>query len=254
MYFLYRDALPNMIEEARAAISDGFSCIYLKVGLDPTDDIQTVRALRDALGPDTRIRIDANEMWSPGMAVRVIRQLEDCDLEFVEQPVLRQDVEGLAAVRRRVRTPIAADQAARTVHDLLRVIRLDAADVVCSDPGSAGGIGAARKHAAIAEAAGLPMFVHSNVEIGIGTAAAAHLAAAFPNCSYPSQTEYQFVRHGDVLAEPLTLESGHLVVPEGPGLGVEVDAERVNELAEITRASIVREKLVLSGSGLLPGP
>ncbi len=178
-----------------------------------------------------QIRVDANERWSPGMAVRVIKQLEDLDLEFVEQPVLAQDIQGMATVRQRCHTPIAADQSSRTSHQLLRVIQANAADVVCSDPGSAGGIAAARRSAAIAEAAGLPFVVHSNVEAGIGTAAAVHLAAACANCTYANQTEYQFASE-DVLKERLVLNGGSIAVPDGPGLGVTVDVDAVAALAE----------------------
>jgi L-alanine-DL-glutamate epimerase-like enolase superfamily enzyme len=156
--------------------------------------------------------------------------MADFDLEFVEQPVMAQDVAGLAMVRRRSNTPIAADQASRTTHQVLQIIRADAADIVQSDPGSAGGMGAARKAAAIAETAGLPFVVHSNVEAGIGTAAAVHLGAACVNCSYANQTEYQFASL-DVLKEPLRLEAGSIRVPDGPGLGVDVDEDVVQALA-----------------------
>lgn len=238
MYFLYWDELEASLAEARRAVADGFSCLYVKVGMDnPHEEIERIRSLRDAVGKDVQIRIDANERWSPGMAVRFIRQLEDLDLEFVEQPVLAQDVESLAMVRRRSRTPIAADQASRTTHQVLRIIRAEAADIVSSDPGSAGGMTAARKAAAIAETAGLPFIVHSNVEAGIGTAAAVHLGAACVNCSYANQTEYQFAS-ADILTERLRIEQGAIRVPDEPGLGVDVDEDAVEQLAEAFHHSL----------------
>jgi L-alanine-DL-glutamate epimerase-like enolase superfamily enzyme len=233
MYFLYRDELSRTVSEAKRAVEAGFETLYTKVGVDPPEeDIERLTALRDAVGPRIQIRVDANETWSVAKAVRVIRQLEHLDLEFVEQPVLAQDLEGMATVRSRCRTPIAADQSARTIHQMLEVVRYRAADVVCSDPGSAGGISAARKHAAIAEAAGLPMFIHSNVELGVGTAALVHLAASFVNCTYASQTEYQFVRDADVLVEPLTIAGGSIGVPTAPGLGIDVNEDAAMALAE----------------------
>jgi L-alanine-DL-glutamate epimerase-like enolase superfamily enzyme len=237
MYFLYWDEIDSTIAEARAAVADGFNTLYIKVGVEaPGDEVERIRAVRAAVGDRVQIRVDANERWSPGMAVRVIKQLEDLDLEFVEQPVLAQDIDGLATVRQRCRTPIAADQSSRTTHQLLRVIRANAADVVSSDPGGAGGIAAARRGAAIAEAAGLPFVVHSNVEAGIGTAAAVHLGAACANCTYANQTEYQFAAR-DVLDHRLELRGGAIAVPDGPGLGVSVSADAVAALAEEFHAS-----------------
>lgn len=237
MYFLYWDVIDATIAEARAAVADGFTSLYIKVGVEePGEEIERIRAVREAVGDKVQIRIDANERWSPGMAVRFIKQLEDLDLEFVEQPCLAQDITGMATVRQRCRTPIAADQSSRTSHQLLRVIGANAADIVCSDPGGAGGIAAARRSAAIAEAAGLPFVVHSNVEAGIGTAAAVHLAAACVNCTYANQTEYQFAAR-DVLDQRLVLSGGSIAVPDGPGLGVTVNEDAVAALAEEFRRS-----------------
>jgi L-alanine-DL-glutamate epimerase-like enolase superfamily enzyme len=242
MYFLYWDEIDSTIAEAQAAVADGFTSLYIKVGVEaPGEEVERIRAVRAAVGDRVQIRVDANERWSPGMAVRVIKQLEDLDLEFVEQPVLAQDIEGLATVRQRCRTPIAADQSSRTTHQLLRVIQANAADIVSSDPGGAGGIGAARRSAAIAEAAGLPFVVHSNVEAGIGTAAAVHLAAACVNCTYANQTEYQFAAQ-DVLDQRLALRQGAIAVPDGPGLGATVNEDAVAALAEEFRRSSVHDE------------
>lgn len=234
MYFVYRDEPEQMCAEAVRAVADGYRCIYAKVGLSMDDDVELVRALRAAIGDDVTLRVDANEAWSSGTAVRVIDALEPCRLEFVEQPVMAQDLAGLASVRRRVTTPICADQAARTPHAVLDVIRADAADLISLCPGDAGGLTSARKCAAIAEAAGVPCFIHSNIELGIATAAHLHLAASLPHCHFASQTEYQFIAD-DVLTERLAIVDGCFAVPTGPGLGVEVDEDRVRRYAATAR-------------------
>lgn len=232
MWFVYRDSIEAMLAEAREAVAGGFDTIYVKVGWDAAEDVAVVRALREELGSGVRLRVDANEAWSPGVATRMIRALERYDLEFVEQPTMAQDLAGLAEVRRRVATPICADQGARTPHDVLAVARAGAADLISVCPGDAGGLLAARKAAAIAEAAGMPVFIHSNIELGIATAAHVHLAAALPNCHYASQTEYQLLA-GDVLAgEGLALADGAMEVPDAPGLGIEVDTDRVEHYHE----------------------
>jgi L-alanine-DL-glutamate epimerase-like enolase superfamily enzyme len=219
MYFVYRADREAMCEGAARAVDAGYRCIYAKVGIEPAEDIAVVSALREAIGQRAQLRVDANESWSPGMAVRMIRELAHYRLEFVEQPVLADDVEGMAALRRRVSTPICADQAARTPAAVLDVVRHQAADVVSVCLGDAGGILAAMRSASIAEAAGIPVFIHSNIELGIATAAHVHLAAAIPNCHYASQTELQFL-DGDVLAdEDMRLDGGSIDVPAAPGPG-----------------------------------
>jgi glucarate dehydratase len=157
----------------------------------------------------------------------MINALEQSRLEFVEQPVMAQDLAGLAHVRRRVATAICADQAARTPDRVLATVAAAAADVISVCPGDAGGLLLARKASAIAEAAGIPVLVHSNIELGVATAAHLHLAASLPNCHYASQTEHQFLAD-DVLREgSLAHRGGCYGVPTGPGLGVEVDEARV---------------------------
>jgi L-alanine-DL-glutamate epimerase-like enolase superfamily enzyme len=102
-----------------------------------------------------------------------------------------------------------------------------------SCPADAGGLLAARKSAAIAEAAGLPVFLHSNIELGVATAAHLHLAASLPNCHYASQTEHQFLS-GDVVAQgDIDHNGGSYAVPQGPGLGVEVDEELVRKYHDV---------------------
>ena len=227
MYFVYSDELQAMCVDARSAVEAGHNCIYVKVGFDPRNDLDVVTAIRDVIGPDVQLRIDANEAWSPGMAVRMIQALASLDLEFVEQPVLADDVVGLAEVRRRVASPICADQAARTPAAVLNVISHRAADIVSICPSDAGGLLAARKSAAIAEAAGVPVLVHSNVELGLATAAHLQLASSLPNCHYASQTEHQFL-DGDIIAEgSLRMTRGRMEVPTAPGLGVGVEMEKV---------------------------
>ena len=112
----------------------GFETIYLKSGFDRRKDVADVAAVREAIGPGPKLRIDANEAWSPAEAIAIIHQLEPYALEFVEQPVSMYDLDGLARVRRAVRTPIAANQAAWLEFDVLEIVRRRAADVVLTCP------------------------------------------------------------------------------------------------------------------------
>ncbi len=132
-------------------------------------------AVRDAMGPDARIRIDANGGWSVEQAVEAIAALRDAGLEYVEQPVAT--VEELAAVRRRVDVPIAADESIRRVEDPLRVVRLGAADIAVLKVQPLGGVRACLR---LAEQIGIPVVVSSALESSVGIAAGVALAAALP--------------------------------------------------------------------------
>ena len=163
-------------------VADGFSTLKMKVGTDAATDVARVRAVREAVGPDVTIRLDANQGWTPDEAVTVIRALERADLgvELVEQPVRGEDVEGLAAVRSRVGLPVMADEALYSLVDLERIIRLEAADLVNVKLAKCGSLGVALEQLRRATEAGLGTMVGSMMETAIGVGAVAAVAAAHP--------------------------------------------------------------------------
>ena len=172
----------DLAAAARDRVADGFWTLKIKVGTDAATDVARVRAVRDAVGPDVTIRLDANQGWTPDEAVTVIRALEDADLgvEFVEQPVLGEDVEGLARVRARVGLPVMADEALFTLVDLDRIIRLQAANLVNVKLAKCGSLGVALEQLRRATDAGVGTMVGSMMETAIGVGAAAAVAAAHP--------------------------------------------------------------------------
>ena len=157
------------------AVEQGFDTMKVKVGLDPVEDVARVAAVRQAVGPDVRLGVDANGGWSVRTAIQTIQQLYQYDIYFVEQPTPDKDVAWLADVRRHTHLPVMADEIVYTPQDAMAVARAHAADVLSLYVGK-GGIAAARKVAAVAEAAGLVCTVGSNLELGIGNAAMIHLA------------------------------------------------------------------------------
>jgi L-alanine-DL-glutamate epimerase-like enolase superfamily enzyme len=231
-YFWYlqleRDA--PMLDEAAEAISNGYSVLYLKGGIADGDDLRRVAALREHVGDEVKIRLDPNEAWSPGHAVRMIRALAPFDLDFIEQPVNSRDLDGLRRVRLASPIPIAANQAAFTHFDVLEVIKRDAADLIVTGPYQAGGLLPFKKIAAIAETAGLPINRHAVGELGIGTVAGLHVMATLPNLTDGNQTHHQLLAE-DILTKPFVFEHGKLRVPSGPGLGVELDSDQVDRYA-----------------------
>jgi L-alanine-DL-glutamate epimerase-like enolase superfamily enzyme len=223
--------------EAKRATAAGFSTCYLKVGSDdPRVDLERVAALRDGAGPQTRLRVDANEAWSPGTAVQIIRAMEPYQLEFIEQPVSGRNLDEMAYVRRRVNTPLLANEASWTRHDQLAVIRAGAADALSVDNQMDGGLLNLKRSAGICEAAGLPVVKHSLGELGVALAAAVHAIASTPNFRYANQA------YGALLADDITTgfgggldsyQDGCVAVPTGSGLGVTLDPERVQRYHQL---------------------
>jgi L-alanine-DL-glutamate epimerase-like enolase superfamily enzyme len=223
-------------EAARQARKQGFGTCYLKVGADdPHVDEERVAAVRDGAGADMRIRIDANEAWSPGSAIRMIRRLERYDLELVEQPVSGRALAEMAYVRSRIDTPLLANEASWTRHDQLAVIRAGAADVLSVDNQLDGGLLNLKRSAGICEAAGLPVVKHSLGELGVALAAAVHVLASTPNARFANQG------YGALLADDVTAGFGgpadgsQVAVPDGPGLGVALDQDKVDRYAQLYR-------------------
>ncbi|MCC6174301.1 MAG: mandelate racemase/muconate lactonizing enzyme family protein [Chloroflexi bacterium] len=224
--YLHVKAPEQMAREAVAAVEQGHRTIKAKIGLDMASDIAIVKAIREAIGPDVALRGDVNGAWTPGTARRQLAKLEKYDLEFVEQPLVHDDLLGHAALRRVTSVPIALDEGCYTQTDVLNAIRAEAADVILLDPHESAGLWTARKSAAIAEAAGMPVGLHSGSELGISEAAYLHLAAATPNMSVAIDTGYPGLVD-DVITERHRFSEGSLPVPTGPGLGVTLDSEKL---------------------------
>ncbi len=200
--------------------------LELKVGvLDPLQDADTIRRIRDAIGPDLAIRIDANNAWSVESAVRTLNIMQESDLANAEEPC--RGLTALARVRSRVSTPVSTHCA-----DVAVVAGLGAADNIVFDLPSEGGIDSVREAAAEAEAAGLGVWMRSTGELGIGTAAILHLAAATPAMTHANQTVLHMLAD-DVVTKPLRIREGYVDVPDGPGLGVELDEEKVKTYARL---------------------
>ena len=216
-------------EIARWAVAEGFRAVKVKVGMEPEQDFARVRAVREAIGPNIRLGVDANGGWPPRVATQMIRRLTEFDIFFAEQPVSPADVSWLAEVRRQSPVPIMADESVFSLQDAMAVVRAGAADVLSVYVGK-GGIGPARKMATVAEAAGLTCTVGSNLEMGVATAAMIHLAMATPGIGaeeFPCDIIGPFYYDDDLLREPLLLEGGKARPFERPGLGVELDDSKL---------------------------
>jgi muconate cycloisomerase len=220
---------PKAAELASWAVGQGFRAMKVKVGIEPEQDIARVRAVREAIGPDIRLGVDANAGWSPRVAIQTIRRLTEFNIFFAEQPVSAANLAWLADVRRQVPVPIMADESVYTLQDAIAIVRAEAADILSVYVGK-GGIGSARKIAAVAEGAGLTCTVGSNLEMGVASAAMIHLAMATPGIGaeeFPCDIIGPFYYDECLLKESLPLVGGQARPFERPGLGVELDEEKV---------------------------
>jgi L-alanine-DL-glutamate epimerase-like enolase superfamily enzyme len=230
--YLFIDEPEANARKATAFVDAGYTELKLKVGRDFGQDHDTIAAIRDAVGADVKIRIDANMIWSVPAAISWIRGLEKFDLQYVEQPVPDFDLAGMATVRRAVGVPIAADEGCTDVRSALELIKAEACDVFVVYPSEAGGLSRARQIAALAEASGKWCAIGSWAEPGAATMANAHLVAATTGFVFASDTHYP-LQELDVLTEQLELSHGAIEVTDAPGLGVELDPDAVERLANI---------------------
>jgi len=216
---------------AEWAMSQKLRALKVKVGIEPEGDIARVKAVRAAIGPAIPLGVDANGGWSPRIAIRTIRRLVDeCGIYFAEQPVPPLDVQWMADVRRNVPVPVMADESCYTLQDAMALARAGAADILSVYVGKGGGIGPARKIAAVAEAAGLTCTVGSNLELGVASAAMAHLATATTGIGaeeFPCDILGPLAYEEDLLVEPLEVRDGAVRAPDRPGLGVELDEAKL---------------------------
>ena len=185
-------------------------------------DVARVRAARSAVGADVRIRLDANQGWTPREAVRVIRALEDsdADVELVEQPVRAEDLDGLSWVTDRVHTPVMADESVYGVRDLVEVIRRRAADMVNVKLAKCGGLSVAGTLLEMARAHQLGTIVGSMMESHIGVGAAASLVAAH-GTTVTADLDAAWWAASSPVVGGMSYDGPVVVLPEAPGLGIE---------------------------------
>lgn len=219
-------------ERARRMVERGWRAIKVKVGRHehPRFDVERLRAVREAIGPAVFLSVDANGGYTVEQAVWAANRFEKLDVALFEQPTRRGDHEAMAEVRRKSDVPIMADESIFTPQDALAAIRAGAADVFSLYPGKHGGVRATQAIAEMAEAAGIPCTIGSNLEREVATAAMAHLAAATPNmrCErFPGDLIGPLYFEQALTREPLRYDADRLLVPSEPGLGIAVETNSV---------------------------
>ncbi len=221
--------------DAAVEVARGARCVKLKVGGEPdlAAFIGRIRAVRAAVGDDVELRLDANGSWSVADAIERLDALLPYRIAYVEQPVA--SVADLAALRRAVHVPVAADEVVGGSDPVRRIVDAGAADVLVVKPARVGGAVETLRIAAIALDAGITIVLSTFYETGIGLAAALHIAAALPGGDVAHGIATASILASDLLVRSPLRMAGALLLPEAAGLGVELDANIVAEFRESRR-------------------
>ncbi|PLC49571.1 rhamnonate dehydratase [Pollutimonas subterranea] len=232
LYFIDMDRLiEEAVDEAQGYVEDGFTAVKMKIGLgSPKLDIARVEAVRKAIGDDVRLMVDANHCFTVPAAIRLGRQLEQLDVEWFEEPISPEDLDGYVEVTRALDMAVAGGENEYTRWGFRDIVTRKAMDIIQPDVCAAGGISECRKIAALATAHGVECVPHAWGSV-IGVAATLHFLAALPDqppSFRPTPPLFEFEQcenpFRDHLAlEPITQSKGVVVIPTGAGLGIEID-------------------------------
>lgn len=231
----------ELVEQARRMIRDyGFSSLKLKGGvLHPDEEAEAIEAIH-AEFPNVLLRIDPNGAWTVDTSVRIGRRLES-SIEYLEDPTPGR--RGMAEVRSRLAVPLATNMCVVSFNDIPEAVRLGSVDIVLSDHHFWGGMRRSQMLAGLCETFDLDVSMHSNSHLGISLAVMTHLAAATPNSRYACDTHWPWKEPDqDVIAETFTMTQGCVEVPRGPGLGVSIDDDKLQERHEAFLKSGIEQR------------
>ena len=211
----------EMARDAVNAIERGYDCLKVKVGANPALDVARLEAVRKAVGPDTCIRIDANQAWSPKEAVRILNNMQEkgLDIEFVEQPVKAHDFEGMKYVTERYYVPVLADESVFSPEDAMKIMQMGAADLVNIKLMKCGGLYNALKIASAAEVYGVECMIGCMLEAKVSVNAAVHLACA-KNIITKIDLDGPVLCSEDPVIGGAIFNEKEITVSDEPGLGI----------------------------------
>ncbi len=232
-YYLDRGSTEEICEQGLKGIAAGYTVFYLKVGIEIQQELEMVRALRDAIGTEAKIRLDANGAWRVNEAIRNIESFNQFNIDFVEQPVEADPVSGMQEVRRRSPVALASNEGMWSAEDAYLRITSRTADVYTFSPYWVGSLAEFQRLSFVAHYEGLQVCRHSHGDLGVAAAAMHHACLTLPNLVNGNQQTAQILVD-DVLASPLPIASSpDWGVIEEPGIGVEVDENKVKHFHNI---------------------
>ena len=225
-----RGSPEKMAEHCYEYYRKGVRGIKAKIGSNPERDAECIQAIREKLGNDISLRADANCGYSVKEAIRFCSCVEklDVDLELLEQPVVQHDLSGMKEVKDSTLIPISADESAYSLSQVQQIIKLNAVDIINTKCAKASGINGVVQWATLAESAGLDIQIGTEWGLGLKVAAKLHLGGSIKN-AHPAVEFTEFMIHDLLLKDPLTLTDGYLTIPNDPGLGLELDEDKLEK-------------------------
>ena len=221
----------GVVAQAQAMVKEfGFESIKLKGGVfEPAQEVAAMKALHEAFGPGVPLRLDPNALWTVETSIKYGREMEGI-LEYLEDPCRTQ--EGMAAVRRALKTPLATNMCTTSFDDLPGSVKHASEDIILTDHHYWGGLRASMELAAHCRTFSRGVSMHSNNHGGISLAAMTHLGAAMPNLSYALDTHYPWQWEDIIIGGRMKIEGGCVALPKGAGLGVELDRVALAKAAD----------------------
>ena len=213
--------VPQMIEDSLEAVRQGYRILKIKVGKEGLADVARIAGIREAVGGDIRLRVDANQGWTAKQAVRIITAMEEkgLNIDLVEQPVPAHDLDGMRMITQAVATPILADESVFSPEDAAEIIRMHAADLINIKLMKTGGIWQALKICALAEMYGVECMIGCMLESKLAVSAAAHLAAAKRIITRADLDGPSLCRIDPYTGGPV-YENGIIRMTDAPGIGI----------------------------------
>jgi muconate cycloisomerase len=213
--------------EARVWLDHGFRSAKIKLGSGLEQDRDRVKAVREAVGNKMALRVDANEAYTVDESIRLAKLLSPFDIALFEQPVSRRDLSGMANVRNAIEIPLMADEAILGPETLVEVIKKEAADIVKVKVMKQGGLTRTVQMIQMAEAAGIRCVIGHGFGLAINTLSEIHVAATCKNILEGCEFVGPLKLKQDIVKNPLDMENGKVRVPTGPGLGAEIDEDKL---------------------------
>ena len=234
-YYLAQGSPDEIASQCRDGLSKGFTVFYLKVGIDISAELDMVRTIRETAGPAVKIRLDANTSWTVNEAVRNLALLDQWRIDFIEQPVIQDPLANMQELRARTPVAISANEGLWSAAEAYRQIAARTADVYCFSPYFCGSLTQFQRLCWVAALEGLQVCKHTHGELGITATSMQHLMLTLPNVVEGNQQTAHMMQD-DILRSAIPIASGpDWGVPDGPGLGLAIDEEKLGRYHELYR-------------------
>lgn len=226
-------SLDETLKDVDRYLEEGFTKLKIKVGENPSVDINKVRMIREKFGYSFTLRVDANQGWTFKQAIKIASELEKYEVELIEQPLKYWDLKGLKLLRRHTSIPIALDESVHTSIDAINAIKNDSADIINIKIMKAGGIIEGLKIAMISESSGIKNMIGCMLETRLGITMASHLVGLSENIEFVDLDSDLSLTEDPVRGGVEHFGGGKRVIPDSPGFGVELDKTKLEWIETI---------------------